>query len=547
VDVVIAEMKLIFYCLTYGILCKGDPVEDCELSFLQTERTLSQRGSFQPNDLEQAIPEWFAHAAPQPYLTERPAISTEAILALGLGTMVFLLIIVWSFNEEPVDETKHRHHNSPHFWRKFIAFMILMMYLLNYADRYNIAVAIIRISDERGYDKRVQGLIQSVVYMGYLPGTVCFGHLASPDVLGPYCAAVLACTCWSVATLLTPLCADSSLGLLLMIRIFLGFFEAASAPSTYQLAHQWFPKLQAGHLLASGIAGQCAGAAIANAFGPMEDWRIVFYIFGVCGLLWCTVFLILASDVPATHRYVSQEERDAIEELQDDDRKSFAPTSQPIPLLSLMRHSSVRGLMIAEFCYSFLWYFWLSWMPSFFHDAFGLSVGESGVLGLVSYAVAMPAPFLWSKVFGTCFQRNGPSSLLKLRMTFVVISFLGAALANSLMLLTFRHLSAVGATLLVMPTILVLCAKVVGTSGLLMDMGGEANSARVGGLMHIFSAISGSLSNVIVGYFLNTPSLGYTGVFILTTFLSLFGLAVQVTTGQVEIIQPGDCEDEALK
>eukprot|EP00434_Breviolum_minutum_P029891 symbB.v1.2.026432.t1/scaffold2640.1/size74283/2 len=98
-----------------------------------------------------------------------------------------------------------------------------------------------------------------------------------------------------------------------------------------------------------------------------------------------------------------------------------------------------------------------------------------------------------------------------------------------------------------MPTILVLCAKVVGTSGLLMDMGGEANSARVGGLMHIFSAISGSLSNVIVGYFLNTPSLGYTGVFILTTFLSLFGLAVQVTTGQVEIIQPGDCEDEALK
>jgi len=34
--------------------------------------------------LRQAIPEWFAHAAPQPYLTERPTISTEAILALGV-------------------------------------------------------------------------------------------------------------------------------------------------------------------------------------------------------------------------------------------------------------------------------------------------------------------------------------------------------------------------------------------------------------------------------------------------------------------------------
>lgn len=36
------------------------------------------------HSLRQAIPEWFAHAAPQPYLTERPTISTEAILALGV-------------------------------------------------------------------------------------------------------------------------------------------------------------------------------------------------------------------------------------------------------------------------------------------------------------------------------------------------------------------------------------------------------------------------------------------------------------------------------
>ena len=33
--------------------------------------------------------------------------------------------------------------------------MCLTMYLLNYADRYNISVAILEISVEKGYDKKM--------------------------------------------------------------------------------------------------------------------------------------------------------------------------------------------------------------------------------------------------------------------------------------------------------------------------------------------------------------------------------------------------------
>eukprot|EP00435_Cladocopium_sp_Y103_P026869 s173_g6.t1 len=153
------------------------------------------------------------------------------------------------------------------------------------------------------------------------------------------------------------------------------------------------------------------------------------------------------------------------------------------------------------------------------------------------------APFLWSKLFGSCFKRNGPSSLLNLRLLFICITFLGAMLGNALMLLTYRVVSPIFAMLLVMVVIVALCAKVVGLTALIVDCGGSANSAR-GGLTHTASAVSGSLSNLVIGYFLDTPSLGYVGVFILTILASLLGVATLVQTAQSHVLQPGDVEED---
>eukprot|EP00435_Cladocopium_sp_Y103_P002139 s3439_g1.t1 len=389
-------------------LVGSETVEDCELSFLQTERIVSR--DVPVNDapapapvatpwLEPAfehveIPDVFAHVASPPMYFTEGHISLLGKVSTGLGAVLIMAVIAWSFQEEGANGPDP-HANSPHAWRMFMALMCMFMYLLNYADRYNISVAIIKISQERGYDKRMQGFIQSAVYFGILPGTLAFGHLASPDVLGAFNALLLGCICWSLATVLTPICADSSAGLLVFIRIALGFFEAASAPCTYQLAHQWFPKIQAGHLLASAMAGQCAGAAVANAFGAMNDWRVVFYIFSSCGFLWCVLFLALGSDTPATHSLISKEELTAIQEQQREERsyqmeKQSKDRSRPISLLALLGRPVVLGLMVGEFTFAFLWFFWLSWMPSFFHDCFGLSTGDAGALGMMSYIVGMP-------------------------------------------------------------------------------------------------------------------------------------------------------------
>ncbi|CAK8993566.1 unnamed protein product [Durusdinium trenchii] len=265
-------------------------------------------------------------------------------------------------------------------------------------------------------------------------------------------------------------------------------------------------------------------------------------MFGSAGVLWCLVFTGMGADSPEEHGYVSKEEVLAIKELREKSQQSAV--GRPLALRLLLGHPTVVGIMIAEAAFSFLWYFWLSWMPSFFHDAYGLSTGESGTLGLMSYWVAMPAPFVWSKVFSICYEARNHTGLLQLRTLFFFITFLGASGFSLLVLLCYSKATPVLATVLVMSLIICLCSKVAGQAAVVIDCGGSANSARVGALMHLSSAMTGFVSNVVVGYFLATPSLGYSGVFMLSIGFSLLGLITLVQTVQVEVIDHSYFEDQ---
>lgn len=49
-------------------------------------------------------------------------------------------------------------------------------------------------------------------------------------------------------------------------------------------------------------------------------WAVSFYIAGVVGLVWCVCWLILCTNSPATHPYISMEERKYIEEALDQEK-----------------------------------------------------------------------------------------------------------------------------------------------------------------------------------------------------------------------------------
>mmetsp|Transcript_7785 Transcript_7785/g.17950 ORF Transcript_7785/g.17950 Transcript_7785/m.17950 type:complete len:378 (-) Transcript_7785:555-1688(-) len=345
-------------------VCAEVVSDDAQSCFLQTERHITVREDNEtvPEVLYARPEDVLKYAAPRPQLREEAAatkeLSTGTMVGIGAALLVIMIglnLVLGRAGEQDAPKDIAQDDKAPQAWRRFTAVMLLSMFLLNYADRYNISVAIIEISEERGYGFKTQGIVQSAVYMGLIPGAVFAGKLASPDFLGPHWALVVGCAFWSLSTLLTPICGDQSLGWLVFIRICLGFGEAAASPSLYQLASTWFPKYQQPSTLAMGVAGQCLGAAVAMSFAGVteKDWRIMFYVFGSAGMLWCFAFGMYGAATPDRHRYISKEELAAIKEV-----KRHEPVAgQPLPYLELLRHGAVRGLLTAEFCSSFTWFF----------------------------------------------------------------------------------------------------------------------------------------------------------------------------------------------
>ncbi len=41
-------------------------------------------------------------------------------------------------------------------------------------------------------------------------------------------------------------------------------------------------------------------------------WPSIYYLFGVCGIVWTVIMFVLFSDTPSTHRFISQNEKEYI-------------------------------------------------------------------------------------------------------------------------------------------------------------------------------------------------------------------------------------------
>lgn len=64
---------------------------------------------------------------------------------------------------------------------------------------------------------------------------------------------------------------------------------------------QMFPGTQFGSMVTVFVSGYLA----ASPWG----WPSIFYVTGLCGLLWAVVWLLLGADTPDTHPRISTQEK----------------------------------------------------------------------------------------------------------------------------------------------------------------------------------------------------------------------------------------------
>jgi sugar phosphate permease len=224
------------------------------------------------------------------------------------------------------------------------------------------------------------GWVLGAIYFTYAVFQIPGGWLA--DRWGTRRALSLFVFTWSLATLFTGLPG----GLLVLVsgRAICGAAQAGAFPCCVNSFKHWFPPLQrsraSGMLTAAMSVGSVLATASAGPFLELYDWRTLFIVAAIPGLLWAGWFWYWFRDTPAQHSGTNDAERHLI----GIDATLVAAT----PDQASQRHawatmaSSPRMFLICaqHFFRAAGTVFFQTWFPVYLQQARGISLENSGWL-----------------------------------------------------------------------------------------------------------------------------------------------------------------------
>ncbi|KAF2152232.1 MFS general substrate transporter [Myriangium duriaei CBS 260.36] len=206
--------------------------------------------------------------------------------------------------------------------------MMLLMYIMNYLDRNNIATAkLAGLSKDLNLKNNQYQLSVSILFVGYLlmqvPSNMLLNKTGKPAIYLPICMAL-----WGVISTCTG--AVQSFGGLIACRFILGFVEAAYFPGCLYFLSAWYTReelvlrtaiLYSGSLLSGAFSGLIA-AGIVNGMAGVRGlgaWRWLFIIEGAITVVIAITAVFIMPNFPRTTTWLSEEERElAVWRLQED-------------------------------------------------------------------------------------------------------------------------------------------------------------------------------------------------------------------------------------
>ncbi|KAF8896934.1 putative pantothenate transporter [Mucidula mucida] len=197
---------------------------------------------------------------------------------------------------------------------------MIIMYILNYLDRQNIAAAKLANLEEdlNLTDVQYQTCI-SLLFVGYIlmqvPSTIIVGKINRPAVY-----ICLAMALWGVISAATG--AVHNFSGLVVCRFFLGFVEAVFFPGALHYLSTFYNRRQ----YTTRVALLYSGSQLGNAFGGLfaiailkadgqhglEGWRWLFIIEGAATVGLALIFMLFLPNNPATTKGLTDAEREWI-------------------------------------------------------------------------------------------------------------------------------------------------------------------------------------------------------------------------------------------
>jgi MFS family permease len=301
--------------------------------------------------------------------------------------------------------------------------LLCVMYLLTYIDRLNFSTVVIdkQFLKEIPISKVQIGFVFSAFAYPYLLFQIIGGWVA--DKFGPRKALTVCGVIWAGATIATGL-VHGLIGLF-VARLVLGFGEGATFPTATRAMSYWTPKEKRG--FAQGITH--AFSRLGNTLTPFIvaylaltiSWRGSFIVVGCVSLLWALVWMLYFRDDPAKHPGITQEELALLPPY-----GSKSSLAQNVPWGRLVPR--MLPVTFVYFCYGWILWLYLSWIPSFFKGNFHLDLKQSALFSSGVFVSGVVGDTLGGIVSDHLFKKTGNAKLARCSMVAVMMVLCGLSL-----------------------------------------------------------------------------------------------------------------------
>jgi len=282
----------------------------------------------------------------------------------------------------------------------------LALAMIMYIQRVAISQAIVPISADLHLDKAETGAVLGAFGLSYALFEIPMGLLG--DKLGVRWVLSQLVLIWSVFTALTG--AAWNLVSLWVVRFLFGAGEAGCFPNLTRMLSAWLPlservKAQA-VMWAFGRWGGALAPPVAFFVIYHFGWRWGFVALALLGVAWVALFLPWFRNDPDEHKSVNKEELALLE-----GGRELVLHDHGVPWYRLLLQRDIFFLGLQYFGFSYTWYFYVTWLPTWLQQARGLNpstaaayamipLAAGGCGSIVSGFLPMSIPRKWVAIFG---------------------------------------------------------------------------------------------------------------------------------------------------
>ncbi|KFA71170.1 hypothetical protein S40288_04668 [Stachybotrys chartarum IBT 40288] len=195
--------------------------------------------------------------------------------------------------------------------------LFILIYIMNYLDRNNIAAARLRgLEDDLDLSGTEYATCLSILYVGYIlmqvPSNIFINRISRPSL---YISAAM--LLWGLISTLSG--NAQTFSHMVVIRFFLGFVEAAFLPGALLILSKWYTRreltlrnaiLFCGNLISNAFSALIGAGVLSNMQGVLGHaaWRWLFWIEGAATMAIAISAAFILPDLPHNSRGFTEEE-----------------------------------------------------------------------------------------------------------------------------------------------------------------------------------------------------------------------------------------------